>query len=51
MKASVRKNDLTRPKTMKAWVLEGPEQLRLVEKPVPQPGPAEVLVRIDAVEP
>jgi L-iditol 2-dehydrogenase len=37
------------PKTMKAWVLDEPEQLRLVEKPVPEPGPAEVLVRIDAV--
>jgi L-iditol 2-dehydrogenase len=37
------------PKTMKAWVLGGPEELTLVEKPVPEPGPAEVLVRIDAV--
>ena len=40
---------LSIPKTMKAWVLDDPEQLRLVEKPVPQPGPAEVLVRVDAV--
>ncbi len=40
---------LSIPKTMKAWVLGDPEQLRLVEKPVPQPGPAEVLVRVDAV--
>jgi L-iditol 2-dehydrogenase len=37
------------PKTMRAWVLGGPEELTLVEKPVPEPGPAEVLVRIDAV--
>jgi L-iditol 2-dehydrogenase len=37
------------PKTMKAWVLGGPEQLSLVEKPVPEPGRAEVLVRIDAI--
>jgi len=37
------------PKTMKAWVLDDPEQLRLTEKPVPEPGPAEVLIRIDAV--
>ena len=37
------------PGTMKAWVLDGPEELRLTEKPVPEPGPAEVLVRIDAV--
>jgi L-iditol 2-dehydrogenase len=37
------------PATMKAWVLDGPEELRLTEKPVPEPGPAEVLIRIDAV--
>ena len=37
------------PETMKAWVLDDPEQLRLTEKPVPEPGPAEILVRIDAV--
>jgi L-iditol 2-dehydrogenase len=36
------------PSTMKAWVLEGPEQLKLTQKPVPEPGQAEVLVRIDA---
>ncbi|MFC1579997.1 zinc-binding dehydrogenase [Thermodesulfobacteriota bacterium] len=36
------------PKNMKAWVLDGPEELRLTEKPVPEPGPAEVLVRVDA---
>ena len=29
--------------------MDDPEQLRLVEKPVPEPGPAEVLIRIDAV--
>src|ERR1700751_551795 len=34
---------------MKAWVLGDPEELRLVEKPVPEPGRAEVLVRIDAI--
>ncbi len=37
------------PKTMKAWVLGNPEELTLVEKPVPEPGNAEVLVRIDAI--
>src|SRR5437763_6254155 len=37
------------PETMKAWVLGGPEELVLVEKPVPQPGPAEVFVRVDAI--
>jgi L-iditol 2-dehydrogenase len=37
------------PKTMKAWVLGDPEELILVEKPVPEPGPAEVLVRVDAI--
>jgi L-iditol 2-dehydrogenase len=34
---------------MQAWVLGAPDELALVEKPVPEPGPAEVLVRIDAV--
>jgi len=37
------------PDRMKAWVLGGPEQLSMVEKPVPQPSAAEVLVRIDAI--
>jgi len=37
------------PAKMKAWVLGNPDELTLVEKPVPQPGPAEVLVRIDAI--
>src|SRR5688572_6395724 len=36
------------PATMKAWVLRDPGRLALVEKPVPRPGVAEVLVRIDA---
>src|SRR5262245_32382568 len=44
-----RTNAFDIPKTMKAWVLGGPEQLSLVEKPVPEPGRAEVLVRIDAI--
>ena len=42
-------NAFTIPETMKAWVLGGPEELKLVEKPVPEPGRAEVLVRIDAI--
>jgi L-iditol 2-dehydrogenase len=42
-------NEYRVPDTMKAWVLGGPEELSLVEKPVPEPGPAEVLVRIDAI--
>jgi L-iditol 2-dehydrogenase len=37
------------PQTMRAWILNDPGNLELVEKPVPQPGSAEVLVRIDAV--
>ncbi|WP_431285756.1 zinc-dependent alcohol dehydrogenase [Humitalea sp. 24SJ18S-53] len=37
------------PKMMRAWVLGAPDELTLVEKPVPVPGRAEVLVRIDAV--
>jgi L-iditol 2-dehydrogenase len=46
---SRQRNQYPVPETMKAWVLGGPEELSLVEKPVPQPGPAEVLVRIDAI--
>jgi L-iditol 2-dehydrogenase len=37
------------PDTMRAWVLKDPGELKLVEKPVPVPRRAEVLVRIDAV--
>src|SRR5947209_3546597 len=37
------------PNRMKAWILGGPEELALVEKPVPEPGSAEVLVRVDAI--
>jgi L-iditol 2-dehydrogenase len=44
-----RANQYPIPKTMKAWVLGNPEELTLVDKPVPQPGRAEVLVRIDAI--
>ncbi len=42
-------NEYRIPETMKAWVLGGPEELALVDKPVPLPGAAEVLVRIDAI--
>lgn len=34
---------------MRAWVLGGPGEVLRTTKPVPDPGPAEVLVRIDAV--
>jgi L-iditol 2-dehydrogenase len=34
---------------MKAWVLGNPDELTLAEKAVPEPGPAEVLLRIDAI--
>ncbi len=37
------------PDAMKAWVLRGPGELALAEKPVPVPHRAEVLLRIDAV--
>src|SRR3954452_24671466 len=37
------------PDTMKAWVLGDPDELSLVQKPVPVPKSAEVLVRIDGV--
>lgn len=41
--------DMPVPDMMKAWVLGDPDELVLSEKPVPMPGRAEVLVRIDAV--
>ncbi len=44
-----RPNEYVIPETMKAWVLGAPNELTYEEKPVPQPGPAEVLVRIDAI--
>src|SRR6267154_5065519 len=44
-----RANEYPIPKTMKAWVLGDPEELALATKPVPEPGPAEVLVRVDAI--
>jgi L-iditol 2-dehydrogenase len=46
---SARGNEYPVPETMKAWVLGGPDELSLVDKKVPEPGPAEVLVRIDAI--
>lgn len=42
-------SDMPIPDSMKAWVLGDPNQLRMIEKPVPMPKRAEVLVRIDAV--
>ena len=42
-------SDYPVPETMKAWVLGDPGELTYVDKPVPAPGRAEVLVRIDAV--
>jgi L-iditol 2-dehydrogenase len=41
--------DMPIPASMKAWVLGNPNELLLVDKPVPMPKRAEVLVRIDAV--
>jgi L-iditol 2-dehydrogenase len=40
---------MTLPNSMKAWVLGNPDELSLIEKPLPVPGRAEALVRIDAV--
>ncbi|MBX9812827.1 MAG: zinc-binding dehydrogenase [Burkholderiales bacterium] len=37
------------PEKMKAWVLGNPNELSMIEKPIPQPGAAEVLMRIDAI--
>jgi len=41
--------DFSIPESMQAWVLGDPDTLTLTSKPTPVPGPAEVLVRIDAV--
>jgi L-iditol 2-dehydrogenase len=41
--------DFPIPDTMKAWVLGDPGELKQTTKPVPVPGRAEVLVRIDAI--
>jgi L-iditol 2-dehydrogenase len=41
-------NEYDIPARMKAWVLGNPDEVKLVEKPVPEPKSAEVLVRIDA---
>lgn len=42
-------SDYPIPETMKAWILGNPGELKFEDKPVPIPGRAEVLVRIDAV--
>ena len=42
-------NEFPIPDRQRAWVLGDPGQLNFVEKPVPVPKKAEVLVRIDAV--
>jgi L-iditol 2-dehydrogenase len=49
MSGNAGNNQYKVPETMKAWVLGGPDELSLVEKPVPEPEKAEVLVRIDAI--
>lgn len=41
--------DFPIPDKQRAWVLGDPGELKLVDKPIPVPGKAEVLVRIDAV--
>lgn len=42
-------NSMPIPETMKAWVIGDPDELVQVDKPVPMPSRAEILVRIDAV--
>src|SRR6185312_8009145 len=49
MKTTSLEKSLRVPATMQAWVLGDPDELKLVEKPVPEPGAAEVLVRVDAI--
>jgi len=47
--ATQQSNQFDIPKTMKSWVLGDPNELKQIVKPVPDPGKAEVLVRIDAI--
>ena len=42
-------NEYDIPQTMKAWVLGDPHEMKLIEKPVPVPGPTEVLVKVGAI--
>src|SRR4026208_754488 len=42
-------NDFPIPDTMQAWVLGEPGELKLIDKAVPAPARAEVMLRIDAV--
>ena len=49
LEVETRRAAVAAPETMRAWVLDGPGEIRLVSKPVPVPGVAEVLIRIDAV--
>ncbi|POX37765.1 NAD(P)-dependent alcohol dehydrogenase [Streptomyces sp. Ru73] len=41
--------DIDVPETMRAAVLVAPKQLEIQERPVPRPGPGQVLVRVEAV--
>ena len=47
--ATQQSNRFDIPEKMKSWVLGGPNELKQIEKSVPEPGKAEVLVRIDAI--
>lgn len=42
-------SDTALPQMMRAVVVYGPEDYRLEERPVPRPGPGELLLRVDAV--
>jgi threonine dehydrogenase-like Zn-dependent dehydrogenase len=46
MQAKIAGNQI--PETMRAAVLFGPNDLRVVDWPVPKPGPGEVLVKVEA---
>ncbi|HET9488897.1 MAG TPA: hypothetical protein VFR64_03935 [Methylomirabilota bacterium] len=39
---------MSAPRTMRATVLTAPHRFELLERPVPQPGPEDVLVRVRA---
>lgn len=46
--STMTENTQTIPETMRAAVMFGPGDMRVVDKPVPKPGPGEILVRVAA---
>ena len=49
VKSIGQENSYNIPKSMKAWVLGGPHEIKMIEKDVPEPGSSEVLVKVGAI--